>query len=262
MVSTCARRSIWLLLALLDRRLAGFLDALGSRRRTGSWARANGRAALRHCVVYLGVKTPRYLGQVAAALRPRLTPRSYRSDGMDNLGELRAATASIEQSSGYNLFDAPLALSPPLAPLASPVTTPPPAPLASPAPAWLPSPPPPRTAHNWTDDEIELVVGLFYKLGPRFRRISRCIAGRSEDAVRQVLKRRGLLAPRSSPVRRRRSTKAPRWTRSEDRRLLEAFEAVPRHKRGNVPWRQVRAAAGLNRLPQSLRNRLARLSEC
>ena len=35
---------------------------------------------------------------------------------MDNLEELRAATASLEQSSGYTLLDAPLPLSPPLAP--------------------------------------------------------------------------------------------------------------------------------------------------
>ena len=34
---------------------------------------------------------------------------------MDNLEELRAATASLEQSSGYTLFDTPLPLSPPLA---------------------------------------------------------------------------------------------------------------------------------------------------
>ena len=66
--------------------------------------------------------------------------------------------------------------------------------------------------------------------------------------------------PAACKTVRRRSSKAPRWSLSEDRRLLEAFEAVPRHKRGNVPWRQVRAAAGLNRLPQSLRNRLARLA--
>ena len=61
-------------------------------------------------------------------------------------------------------------------------------------------------------------------------------------------------------MRRRRSSKAPRWSLSEDRRLLEAFEAVPRHKRGNVPWCKVQAAAGLDRLPHSLRNRLARLA--
>ena len=178
---------------------------------------------------------------------------------MENLEELRAATVGIEQSSGYNLFDVPLALSPPLAPLASPKLSPPPAPLPSPSPS---ASPPARVVHHaWTADELELAVGLFHRFGPRFRKIARHIAGRSEDAVRQLLKRRGLLVPRSSPVRRR-SSKAPRWSRSEDRRLLEAFEAVPRHKRGNVPWRQVRAAAGLNRLPQSLRNRLARLSEC
>ena len=176
---------------------------------------------------------------------------------MDSLEELRAATASLEQSSGYNLFDAPLPLSPPLAPTTSPATSPPPAPLTSP-----PASPPARAVpHAWTTDELELAVGLFYRFGPRFRKIARHIAGRSEDAVRQLLKRRGLLVPRSSPVRRR-SSKAPRWSLSEDRRLLRAYEATPRHKHGSVPWRQVRAAAGLNRLPQSLRNRLARLSEC
>ena len=46
---------------------------------------------------------------------------------------------------------------------------------------------------------------------------------------------------------------------SEDRRLMEADEAIPRHKRGNVQWCKVKAAAGLDRLPHSLRNRLARL---
>ena len=177
---------------------------------------------------------------------------------MENLEELRAATVGIEQSSGYNLFDVPLALSPPLAPLASPKLSPPPAPLPSPSPS---ASPPARVVHHaWTADELELAVGLFYRWGPTFRRISRHVAGRSEDAVRQVLKRRGLLAPRSSPVRRRqRSTKAPRWSRSEDRRLMEAYEAIPRHKRGNVQWCKVKAAAGLDRLPHSLRNRLARL---
>ena len=179
---------------------------------------------------------------------------------MENLEDLRAATASLEQSSGYNLFDTPLPLSPPLAPTTSPATTPPPAPLASPPPVLPSSPPPPRIAQNWSTDEVELVVGLFYRFGPRFRKIARHIAGRSEDAVRQLLKRRGLLVPRSSPVRRRRSSKAPHWTRSEDRRLMEAFEATPRHKRGNVPWCKVRIAAGLDRLPHSLRNRLARLT--
>ena len=110
------------------------------------------------------------------------------------------------------------------------------------------------------DDALELVLKYFNRYGPKFRRISRFMAGRSEDAVRQLLKRRGLLAPRSSPVRRRRSSKAPRWSRSEDRRLLQAFEAIPRHKRGNVPWCKVQAAAGLDRHPHSLRNRLARLA--
>ena len=176
---------------------------------------------------------------------------------MENLEELRAATVGIEQSSGYNLFDVPLALSPPLAPLASPLSSPPPAPLTSPPPPvpLLPV----RTAPNWTADELELTVALFHRFGPKFRRIARHIAGRSEDAVRQLLKRRGLLVPRSSPVRRR-SSKAPRWSRSEDRRLLQAYEETPRHKRGNVPWCKVKAAAGLDRHPHSLRNRLARLA--
>ena len=177
---------------------------------------------------------------------------------MDSLEDLRAATASLEQSSGYNLFEAPLPLSPPLAPLASPVTTPPPAPLASPPPV-LPSSPAARTAPNWTADEVELVLKYFYRYGPKFRRISRYMAGRSEDAVRQFLKRRGMIAPQSSPIRRR-SSKAPRWTRSEDKRLLQALEMVPRRQSGNVPWRKVRAAAGLDRRPHSLRNRLARLT--
>ena len=164
-------------------------------------------------------------------------------------------STSIEDRYGFELIDG-VPLTPPLVPAASPAN-PPPAPLASPE----TSAPARAVPHAWTTDELELAVGLFYRFGPRFRKIARHIAGRSEDAVRQLLKRRGLLVPRSSPVRRR-SSKAARWSRSEDRRLLEAFEAVPRHKRGNVPWRQVRAAAGLNRLPQSLRNRLARLSEC
>ena len=145
-------------------------------------------------------------------------------------------------------------LTPPLVPAASPAN-PPPAPLASPE----TSAPARAVPHAWTTDELELAVGLFYRFGPRFRKIARHIAGRSEDAVRQLLKRRGLLVPRSSPVRRR-SSKAPRWTRSEDRRLMEAFEAVPRHRRGNVAWCKVQLAAGLDRHPHSLRNRLARLA--
>jgi hypothetical protein len=185
---------------------------------------------------------------------------------MENLEELRAATASLEQSSGYNLFEAPLPLSPPLAPLATPKLSPSPAPLSSPSPAPLASPSPAllaspaaRTAPNWSADELELAIGLFYRFGPRYRKIARHVAGRSEDAVRQLLKRRGLLAPRSSPVRRR-SSNAPRWSQSEDRRLLKALEAVPRRKRGSVPWSKVKAAAGLERHPHSLRNRLARLT--
>ena len=166
--------------------------------------------------------------------------------------------SSIEQSYGFELVDG-VPLTPPLVPTPTP-TSPPPAPLASPAPVLPSSPPPARAAQNWSTDEVERVVGLFYKFGPRYRKIARHVVGRSEDAVRQLLKRRGLLAPRSSPVRRRRSSKAPRWSRSEDRRLLQAFEAIPRHKRGNVPWCKVQAAAGLDRLPHSLRNRLARLA--
>ena len=130
---------------------------------------------------------------------------------------------------------------------------------ASSPPAQLASPTA-RTAPNRSAGELELVIGLFHRFGPRYRKIARHVAGRSEDSVRQVLKRRGLLAPRSSPVRRRRPSKAPRWSRSEDRRLLKAFEAVPRHKRGSVSWCKVKAAAGLDRLPHSLRNRLARLA--
>ena len=167
-------------------------------------------------------------------------------------------TTTIEDLHGFQLVDG-VPLTPPLVPKTSP-TSPPPALLPSMTPEPSPEPLPPRTAPNWTDDEIELVLKYFNRYGPKFRRISRFMAGRSEDAVRQLLKRRGLLAPRSSPVRRRRSSKAPRWSRSEDRRLLQAFEAIPRHKRGNVPWCKVRAAAGLDRHPHSLRNRLARLA--
>ena len=178
---------------------------------------------------------------------------------MEEFGHLSLSrTSSIEQSYGFELIDG-VPLTPPLVPAPTP-TSPSPAPLASPSPVLPSSPPPTRIAQNWSTDEVERVVGLFYKLGPRYRKIARHVAGRSEDAVRQLLKRRGLLVPRSSPVRRRRSSKAPRWSRSEDRRLLEALEAVPRHKRGNVPWRKVRAAAGLDRRPHSLRNRLARLA--
>ena len=176
---------------------------------------------------------------------------------MDEFEQLTLSrTPSIEELHGFRLPDG-LALTPPLVPATTP-TSPPPAPLPSPSPALQPSPAA-RTAPNWSTDELELVVGLFYKLGPRFRKIARHVTGRSEDAVRQLLKRRGLLVPRSSPVRRR-SSKAPRWTRSEDRRLLQAFEAVPRHKRGSVSWSKVKVVAGLDRHPHSLRNRLARLA--
>ena len=179
---------------------------------------------------------------------------------MDEFEQLTLSrTPSIEELHGFRLPDG-LALTPPLVPATSP-TSPTPALLASPSPAPLARPPALERAvpHAWTADELELAVGLFHRFGPRFRKIARHVAGRSEDAVRQLLKRRGLPVPRSSPVRRR-SSKAPRWSRSEDRRLLQAFEAVPRHKRGNVPWCKVQAAAGLDRLPHSLRNRLARLA--
>ena len=176
------------------------------------------------------------------------------------LGELSLSrSSSIEDLYGFELIDG-VPITPPLVPSASPKPSPPPAPLSSPSPALQPSPAPPRAAPNWTDGEIELVLKYFNRYGPKFRRISRFMAGRSEDAVRQLLKRRGLLVPRSSPIRRR-SSKAPRWTRSEDRRLMEALEAVPRHKRGNVPWRKVKAVAGLDRLPHALRNRMRRLEE-
>ena len=166
-------------------------------------------------------------------------------------------TTTIEDLHGFQLVDG-VPLTPPLVPVPSP-TSPPPAPLSSPAPVLPSSPPPARTAQNWSTDEVERVVGLFYHMGPKYRAIARHVVGRSEDAVRQLLKRRGLLVPRSSPVRRR-SSNAPRWTRSEDRRLMEAFEAIPRHRRGSVSWCKVRVAAGLDRLPHSLRNRLARLT--
>ena len=175
---------------------------------------------------------------------------------MEDLADLREATASLEEVSGYRISGSPLALSPPLAPLTSPTTSPPPALLASSSPL-----PPTRTVHRaWSDDEIDHVLRLFHRYGPKFRQISRHVEGRSEDAVRQLLTRRGMFAPRPSPARRRCSTKAPRWSRSEDRRLLQALEATTRHQGGGVPWKRVRVAAGLNRLPQSLRNRLARLS--
>ena len=159
-------------------------------------------------------------------------------------------SSSIEDVHGFQLIDG-VPLTPPLAPKTNP-TSPPPALLASPESS--------RTTHTWSADELELVVGLFYRWGPKYRTIARHVAGRSEDAVRQFLKRRGMIAPQSSPVRRRRSSKAPRWTRSEDRRLLKAFEAVPRHQSGSVSWSQVQAAAGLGRPPHSLRNRWARLA--
>ena len=174
---------------------------------------------------------------------------SARGRGMDDLADLRAAATTIEQSTGYSLCNVPLALSPPLG-IASPSPRPPTRKACCAGPSAV---------QSWTDDEIGQVLALFHRYGPRFRKIARHIAGRSEDAVRQLLKRRGLLVPRSSPVRRR-SSKAPRWSRSEDRRLLQAYEETPRHKRGNVPWCKVKAAAGLDRHPHSLRNRLARLA--
>ena len=169
---------------------------------------------------------------------------------MDDLADLRAAATTIEQSTGYGLCNVPLALSPPLG-IASPSPRPPTRKACCAGPSAV---------QSWTDDEIGQVLALFHRYGPRFRKIARHIAGRSEDAVRQVLKRRGVIVPRPSPARPRRSTKAPRWSSSEDRRLLKAVGVVQLHKGGGVPWKQVRAAAGLNRLPHSLRNRLARLS--
>ena len=166
-------------------------------------------------------------------------------------------TSSIEDLHGFQLVDG-VPLTPPLVPAPEP-TNPPPAPLSSSPPVLPSSPPPPRTAQNWTTDEVERVLKYFNRYGPKFRRISRFMAGRSEDSVRQFLKRRGMIAPQSSPIRRQ-SSKAPRWTRSEDRRLLQALEMVPRRQSGNVPWSKVRAAAGLDRRPHSLRNRLARLA--
>ena len=200
------------------------------------------------------------------ALKRRLARERYASKLMEDLADLLNVSASLEEVSGYKISSLPFQLSPPLAPTASPKSSPPPAPvdspplapLSSPSPSPLSSPPPARSAHNWSADEIERVLKYFFRYGPKFRRISRHMAGRSEDSVRQLLKRRGLLVPRSSPVRRR-SSNAPRWTRSEDRRLLEAFETVPRHKRGSVQWRRVKAAAGLDRLPHALRNRMRRL---
>ena len=178
---------------------------------------------------------------------------------MDEFEHLSLSRASsIEDLHGFQLVDG-VPLTPPLVPAPS-KTSPLPALLSSPSAVLPSSPPPARAAQNWSTDEVERVVGLFYKLGPRFRKIARHVVGRSEDAVRQLLKRRGLLVPRSSPVRRRRSSKAPRWSRSEDRRLIEAFEAIPRHRRGNVQWSKVRIAAGLDRHPHSLRNRMTRLA--
>ena len=178
---------------------------------------------------------------------------------MDEFEHLSLSRASsIEDLHGFQLVDG-VPLTPPLAPTPEP-TSPSPALLASPSAVLPSSPPPARVAQTWSADEVERVLKYFYIHGPKFRRISRYMAGRSEDSVRQLLKRRGVLAPRSSPIRRQ-SSKAPRWSKSEDRRLLEAFETVPRHKCGSVQWRKVRVAAGLDRLPHALRNRLRRLEE-
>ena len=168
-------------------------------------------------------------------------------------------SSSSEDFYGCQLVDGVVPITPPLVPTPSPQPSPPPAPLDTPSPAPRSSPSPPRP-HNWSAGEVERVLKYFFRYGPKFRRISRHMAGRSEDSVRQLLKRRGLLVPRSSPVRRR-SSNAPRWTRSEDLRLLQAFEAIPRHRRGSVQWRKVQAAAGLDRLPHALRNRVRRLEE-
>lgn len=103
---------------------------------------------------------------------------------------------SIEDLHGFQLVDG-VPITPPLVPAASP-TSPPPAPLTSPE----TSAPARAVPHAWTADELELVVGLFHRFGPRFRKIARHVAGRSEDAVRQLLKRRGPL-DRRSVIRRR-----------------------------------------------------------
>ena len=85
-------------------------------------------------------------------------------------------SSSIEESYGFELIDG-VPITPPLVPAASPAN-PPPAPLASPE----TSAPARAVPHAWTTDELELAVGLFYRFGPRFRKIARHIAGRSEDA--------------------------------------------------------------------------------
>ena len=178
---------------------------------------------------------------------------------MDEFEHLSLSRASsIEQSYGFQLVDG-VPITPPLVPAPTP-TNPSPALLSSPSAVLPSSPAPARAAQNWSTAEVERVLKYFYIHGPKFRRISRYMAGRSEDSVRQLLKRRGVLAPRPSPVQRR-SSKAPRWTRSEDLRLMEAFQATPRHSRGNVQWRKVGRAARLDRLPHALRNRMRRLEE-
>ena len=82
---------------------------------------------------------------------------------MDSLEDLRAATASLEDATGYAVQGSPLALSPPLAPATSPVTSPPPAPLASSSPAPSPEPRPParRSSRAWTPSEVLDVVALY-----------------------------------------------------------------------------------------------------
>ena len=156
-------------------------------------------------------------------------------------------TATIEQSSGYNLFDVPLALSPPLAPTTTPATSPPPAPLTSSPPGPSPSPEPParRSSRMWTPREVLAVVALHRKFGNQFRRIAR-LTLRSEGAVRGILVRRGFLPP----PQKRLKPAAPqaRWTAEEDAALLAAIETTPRHERsGDFRWTAICKAAGLNR---------------
>ena len=169
-------------------------------------------------------------------------------------------TVTIEQSSGYNLFDIPLALSPPLAPATTPATSPPPAPLASPAPAPSPSPEPParRSSRMWTPREVLAVVALHRKFGNQFRRIAR-LTLRTEGAVRGILVRRGFLPP----PQKRLKPAAPqaRWTAEEDRALLAAIETTPRRERGGgFRWKEIARRAGLNRPAHAARNRAGRLA--
>jgi len=184
---------------------------------------------------------------------------------MDNLEELRAATASLEQSSGYTLFDTPLPLSPPLAPTTTPVTSPPPAPLVPapapsppfPSPAQLQPAPRPRTTHFWSPAEVREVVALYGELGKKFRRIAR-LTLRSEGAVRGILVRRGVLPPPKKRVTP--AVPQERWTAEEDQALLAAIETTPRHERGGFRWKAIARRAGLKRPAHAARNRAGRLA--